>query len=198
MTILPLDGQTKRDGGTNATESEWPKRPPPEQAVQLRNITTNVFLALLAGVCPASNVAFAADCDCSRVVDKCTATVRADSQWVYLSSTSNSCSDIRYHIKTSTSKNDFSYPQQATIVGGSSQDAWTGQGKITAISVDSCSVCRDESKSVRRPIVSSKQTCSAFKASILQGLDSATLSSPEAMSFIDKQVEKKRVDGDCQ
>ena len=144
-----------------------------------------------------ATTALALDCNCSKTVASCTASLKADAQWFYFRSNSNSCSDIRYHFKTSTSSNDYAYPQQITITNGEAQQAWTGQGRVTAITVDSCTVCASESSNTVRQSSSSVKTCAAIKAEIIAGLDATTLSSPEAMAFINQQVEKKRDTGDC-
>jgi len=75
-------------------------------------------------------------CDCSQVVDSCSATVSLDGMRVSIESDSNACSRVVYLIE--------GQPFAALVVGGSSELNWPGQPmRDPGIVVESCSICAE-------------------------------------------------------
>ncbi len=75
-------------------------------------------------------------CDCTQVVDTCSATVSLDDMWVNIQSDSRDCSRVDYLIE--------GQPFAALVVGGSTQLGWPGQPLRDArIVIENCRVCAE-------------------------------------------------------
>lgn len=96
---------------------------------------SRTLLGLIIGL--AATWTLAADCDCSQIVDACTASVAAvDARTIQLTSTSDDCSRVAYRTDGD--------PQIVTFTGGSKSLRWFGAGSATdlRLTVDDCDVCR--------------------------------------------------------
>ena len=79
-------------------------------------------------------------CDCSQVIDSCSATVSLQDMNVAIDSDSDACSRVDYLID--------GQPFAALVVGGSSQLNWSGQPlRDPSIVVENCRVCADSNTS---------------------------------------------------
>ena len=75
-------------------------------------------------------------CDCSQIVDSCSAAVSLDGMGVNIESDSDACSRVDYLIE--------GQPFAALVVGGSTQVDWPGQPlKDPQIVVENCRVCAE-------------------------------------------------------
>lgn len=90
---------------------------------------------------PQNAAAQASRCDCSKVVGSCSATVKVESNWLIITSNSNSCSRVDFSINGD--------PQTSTVLDGVSREEWLGK-KISRASVMSCQVCQDSLTSNNR------------------------------------------------
>ena len=75
-------------------------------------------------------------CDCTQVVDACSASVSLDGTRVSIESSSDSCSRVDYLVE--------GQPFTALVVGGSDELRWPGQPiRDAAIVVENCRVCAE-------------------------------------------------------
>lgn len=83
-------------------------------------------------------------CDCTRVVDSCSAAVALKGTRVSIESSNESCSRVDYLVE--------GQPFTALIVGGSDELAWPGQPlRDAAVVVESCRVCAENTGSPATP-----------------------------------------------
>jgi len=77
-------------------------------------------------------------CDCSQIVDNCSATVSLDGMKVGIESDNEACSRVDYLID--------GQPFAALVVGGSTEVTWPGQPlRDASIVVENCRVCAEAS-----------------------------------------------------
>jgi len=82
-------------------------------------------------------------CDCTQVIDSCSATVSLDGMRVNIESDSRDCSRVDYLIE--------GQPFAALVVGGSTQLSWPGQPLRDArIVIENCRVCAETDLSAAR------------------------------------------------
>ena len=75
-------------------------------------------------------------CDCTQVIDSCSASVRLDGMQVKIESSNDSCSRVDYLIE--------GQPYTALVVGGEGDLPWTGQPLRNAgVVVENCRVCAE-------------------------------------------------------
>lgn len=89
---------------------------------------------LLAGTAAPASAEFL--CDCTRVIDSCSAGVSLDGMRVNIESSSESCSRIDYLIE--------GQPYTALVVGGEGSLPWPGQPlREAVVVVENCRVCAE-------------------------------------------------------
>lgn len=80
-------------------------------------------------------------CDCTQVIDSCSASVSLDGMQVNIESSNDSCSRVDYLIE--------GQPYTALVVGGEGSLPWTGQPLRNAgVVVENCRVCAENTGEV--------------------------------------------------
>ncbi len=91
---------------------------------------TAIILSLFANLANAQS-----RCDCREIIAACTGTVRAEGNWITITSTSQACSRIDYYINGE--------PRLDVVMDGRDQVEWLGPSKIESLDVQGCVVCKD-------------------------------------------------------
>jgi TonB family protein len=113
-------------------------------------------LSLLAAVSVLLNLATISAsaellCDCTQVVDTCSASVGLDGTSVSIRSDSSSCSRVDYLIE--------GQPFTALVVGGGSELGWPGLPQRNAdIVVESCRVCLEAGSNMQAAVIAQTTT----------------------------------------
>jgi len=96
-------------------------------------------------------------CDCSEVVDSCSATVSLEGMQVNIESDSRACSRVDYLIE--------GQPFAALVVGGSTQINWSGQPMREArVVIENCRVCAETGSTTAKPGSDAGQSAPTKKA----------------------------------
>jgi TonB family protein len=89
-------------------------------------------------------------CDCTQVIDSCSASVGLDDMQVSIESDNTACSRVDYLID--------GQPFSALVVGGKTSLNWSGQPLRDAqIVVENCRVCADSSNTAATPTVTATE-----------------------------------------
>ncbi len=96
-----------------------------------------VVLAGIGTACCGAGSALAQDlrCDCTSVVDTCTANVEPHGTWLDIKSDRKECSRVDYFVD--------GLPFVSVVVDGEDRRDWTARTTAPKILVQSCQVCRD-------------------------------------------------------
>ncbi len=114
--------------------------------------TRNVLTALFA-VCSWSATAHAQlRCDCTSVVDTCSANVEVKGSWIEIKSDSQQCSRVDYFVD--------GLPFVSVVVNGEDRQNWIPRTASPKVLVQSCQVCRDAGSGSSAP----SQTAAASRS----------------------------------
>lgn len=106
-------------------------------------ISTSVRLTALS-LCFVSSIATAEwRCDCTTIVDSCSAAVTVRESWVDVTSTSQQCARVDYFIDGA--------PFVALVVGGEARQDWLARSRDPDILIQSCQVCLDHADDTPPP-----------------------------------------------
>lgn len=100
----------------------------------MRTSAANVFAAIIL-LCSAQLALAEWRCDCTTIVDSCSANVELQTQWVEITTDREQCSRVDYFID--------GLPFVSVVVDGESREDWITRNQDARVMVQSCQVCRD-------------------------------------------------------
>ncbi len=114
------------------------------------NIPINLYrlaaiVLVIAGLTIAGNARAELRCDCTQIVDTCSASVSFDEMEIEIESSENACSRVDYLID--------GQPYSALVVDGEAEFDWRGQPQSSPqIVVENCRVCADSVEGNFKPV----------------------------------------------
>lgn len=110
-----------------------------------------------------SDYAYAWRCDCEKKLGACTAQIKQQGDQILISSSVPQCSLVVFHADGT--------PQVTNVTEGISSQVWLGQNKNPQLTIDSCTICKDENyPDERSPDSSSSSADSGSNEQDLNGL----------------------------
>ena len=129
----------------------------------------SIFIAALAALLGGGNVNAQYRCDCTNVVDTCTAEVAARGSWLEIKTDHAQCSRVDYFVD--------GQPFVSVVVDGEDREDWLARTANPKIMVQSCQVCRDNGPAAaaappraEAAATASAPTAEANAATVLQPL----------------------------
>jgi TonB family protein len=95
----------------------------------------SIFIATFAALVGSGNVIAQYRCDCTNVVDTCTAEVAARGSWLEIKTDHQQCARVDYFVD--------GQPFVSVVVDGEDREDWLARTANPKIMVQSCQVCRD-------------------------------------------------------